>query len=164
MKIAEISLVFKKFNNNSKDNYRAISTLSNFTKFFKSILFMQIERYIQNKFSKYLTGFWKNHNTQNSLLRMIESWKVRLNNGSKVGVIIMDLSKAFDGLNHELLLTKLKAYGLDSNSVTFMKSYLTNRLQRCKINNSFSFSKRGKNLMVSPRIYLRSLTFQHLPK
>ena len=50
----------------------------------------------------------------------------------------MDLSNAFDSLNHELLLTKLKAYGLDSNSVSFMKSYLTNRLQRCKINNSFS--------------------------
>ena len=50
----------------------------------------------------------------------------------------MDLSKAFDSLNHELLLTKLKAYGLDINLVTFMKSYLTNRLQHCKINNSFS--------------------------
>ena len=87
---------------------------------------------MQSKFLKYLTGFRKNHNTQNSVLRMIESWKVRLNNGSKVGVIIMDLSKAFDSLNHELLLTKLKAYGLDSNSVTFMKSYLTNRLQCCK--------------------------------
>ena len=49
----------------------------------------------------------------------------------------MDLSKAFDSLNHELLLAKLKAYGLDNNSVNFMKSYLTNRLQRCKINNSF---------------------------
>ena len=50
----------------------------------------------------------------------------------------MDLSKAFDSLNHELLLAKLKAYGLDSNSVSFMKSYLTKRLQRCEINNSFS--------------------------
>ena len=40
--------------------------------------------------------------------------------------------------NHKLLITKLKAYGLDSNSLTFMKEYLTNRLQRCKINNSFS--------------------------
>ena len=86
---------------------------------------------MQNKFSKYLTGFWKNHNIQNSRLRMIESWKVRLNNGSKVGVIMTDLSKAFDCLSLELLLAKLKAY-------TFMKSSLTNRLQRCKINNSFS--------------------------
>ena len=56
---------------------------------------------------------------------MIEPWKVRLNNGSKVEVITMDLTKAFDSLNHDLLVEKLKAYGLDSNSVTFMKSYLT---------------------------------------
>ena len=130
MKIAEISPVFKKIDNTSKNNYRPISTLSNFIKLFESILFTQLNRYMQIYFSKYLTGFRKNHNTQNSLLRMIESWKVRLNNGSKVGVIIMDLSKAFDSLNHELLLAKLKAYGLDSSSVTFMKNYLTNRLQR----------------------------------
>ena len=50
----------------------------------------------------------------------------------------MDLSKAFDRLNHELLLTKLKAYGLHSNSVNLMKSYLTNRLQLSKINNTFT--------------------------
>ena len=108
MKIAETSPVFKRLDITSKDNYRPISTLSNFTKLFGSILFTQLNRYMENKFSKYLTGFRKNHNTQNSLLRMTESWKVRLNNGSKVGVIIMDLSKAFDSLNHELLLTKLK--------------------------------------------------------
>ena len=54
-------------------------------------------------------GFRKNHNTQNSFLRMIESWKIRLSNESKVGVIIMDLFKAFDSLKHELLLAKLKA-------------------------------------------------------
>ena len=69
-------------------------------------------------------GFWKNHTTQYSLLRKIESWKVRLNNGSKVELIIMDLFKAFDSLNHELLLAKLGVYGLNSSSVTFMKSYL----------------------------------------
>ena len=94
---------------------------------------------------------------------MTESWKFRLSNESKVGVIIMDLSKAFGSLNHELLLTKLKAYGLDSNSVTLMKSYLTNRLLRCKINNSFS--EWGESTSWCPtRIYFRSLAFQHLPK
>ena len=61
----------------------------------------------------------------------------------------MDLSKAFDSLNHELLLAKLKTYGLDSNSVSFMKSYLTNRLQRSKTNNSFS--KWGKVLNGIPK-------------
>ena len=124
---------FKNLDNTSKDILRPISTLSNITK-----LFTQLDRCTQNKFSKYLAGFGKNHNTVNSFSRMIESWKVRLNNGSKVGVIIMDLSKAFDSLNHWLLLAKFKAYNLDSNLLTFMKSYLTKRSQRCKINSSFS--------------------------
>ena len=73
MKIAEISSVFKKLDNTSIDNYRPISTLSNFTKLFESILFKQLNRYIQNRFSNHLTGFRKNSNTQNSLLSMIES-------------------------------------------------------------------------------------------
>ena len=69
---------------------------------------------------------------------MIESCQVRLNDGSKVGVIITDLFKAFVSLHHELLLARFKAHSLNNNSVTFMRSYLTNRLQRCKINNSLS--------------------------
>ena len=116
MKVAEISPVFKKLDNISKDNYRPISTLSNFAKLFENIIYSQLNDYMENKFSKYLTGFHKNHSTQNSLLRMIESSKVKLNNWSKVGVIIMDLLKAFDSLNHALLLAKLEAYGLDNNA------------------------------------------------
>ena len=90
MKVDEISAVFKKLDNNVKVNYRSISTLSNFAKLFESIIHSQLNDYMENKFSKYLTGFRKNHNTQNSLLRMIESWKAKINNKSKVGVIIMD--------------------------------------------------------------------------
>ena len=70
---------------------------------------------MENKFSKYFTGFRKNLNTQNSLLL-----------------------KTFDSLNCDLLLAKLEAYDFDNNAVTFVRSYLTNRLQCCKINNSFS--------------------------
>ena len=58
MKIAEITPVF---DNTSKDNYRPISTRSNFTKLFESLIFTQLNRYMQDKFSKYLTGFRKNH-------------------------------------------------------------------------------------------------------
>ena len=132
----KLAQFFKKLYSTSKDNYRTVSTFSNFTKLFESILFWQLNSCMQ-KFS-YLMGFWKNHNTQNSPLGTIKSSKLRLNNGSKVGVIIMNLSKVFDSLNHKLILKKLSAYGLDNNSVTFMRSYFTNRSQRCKINNFFS--------------------------
>ena len=98
---------------------------------------------MENKFSKYLSGFRKNHNTQNSLLRMIESWKAKLNNGSNVKVIIMELSKAIDSLNHDLLLAKLETYGLDNNAVNFMRSYLTNRFQHCRINTLFRRATRN---------------------
>ena len=69
---------------------------------------------------------------------MIEKWKTKLNNGCKIGAIIMDLSKAFDTLNHDLLLSKLCAYGFCSKSINFLKSYLSDRKQRCKIGDRFS--------------------------
>ena len=68
---------------------------------------MNVNEYLGNIFAKYLTGFKTNRNTQNSLLRMIEFCKTRLSNGSKMGVTVMDLSKAFDSRNSEMLQTKL---------------------------------------------------------
>ena len=67
---------------------------------------------------------------------MVETWKTKLNMGHKVGVIYMDLSKAFDSLNHELLIAKLKCYGVDQNAVEFFRSYFSNLSRSCKINNT----------------------------
>ena len=68
--------------------------LSFFQKCLKSY-FEQINDYMQSKFSKHLTGFRKNHSTQNALLVMIEKWKTIFNKNLKVGALFMDLSKAF---------------------------------------------------------------------
>ena len=87
--------------------------LSTFSKVFEKLLFEQINDHMQSKFSKHLTGFCKNHSTQNALLVMIEKWKTILNKKLKVGALFMDLSKAFDTLDHSLLLAKLIAYSFE---------------------------------------------------
>ena len=69
---------------------------------------------------------------------MLERWKASLDKGKYVGAIFMDLSKAFDTINHDLLLAKLKAYGFSHNALAFMLSYLKNRSHRVNINNNFS--------------------------
>ena len=69
---------------------------------------------------------------------MIEKWKKSLDDKEYSGVVFMDLSKAFETINHDLLIAKLDAYGFDKATLKLMKSYLTNRWQRTKINTSFS--------------------------
>ena len=69
---------------------------------------------------------------------MLELWKEALDKGKSVGATFMDLSKAFDTLNHDLLITKLEAYGFSENSLNHIQSYLRNRLQRTNVNNNFS--------------------------
>ena len=69
---------------------------------------------------------------------MIENCKSNLNKANKIVAIFMDLSKACDTLYHFLLIVRLEAYGFDSLSLEFMKHYLANRKQRCKVGNCFS--------------------------
>ena len=93
---------------------------------------------MRDKLSKLLTGFRKNHSTQDCLMSMLEMWKNTLDKGGYVSAIFMDLSKAFDTLNHNLLIAKLGAYGFERDSLSFMKSYLKDRQQRVRVNNNFS--------------------------
>ena len=69
---------------------------------------------------------------------MIENWKSNLNIGKRIGTILMDLPQVFDILDHSRLIAKLEAYGFNSLSLEFMKNYVTNRKQRCKVENCFS--------------------------
>ena len=138
LKLADITPIFKKKDNLNKENYRPISILSHLSKVFERILHKQIDSFMKNEFSPYLCGFRENHNAQYLLLKMIENWKKQLDNGEKVGVIFMDLSKAFHTINHSLLLARLKAYGFSNQALRLLQSYLCNRFQRCIINGSFS--------------------------
>ena len=108
------------------------------SKVFERLLYKQIETFMNNKLSIKLSGFRKNYNTQYCLTYMLEKWKNTLDKGKHVGAVFMDLSKAFDTINHDLLIAKLEAYGFSTNALLFMLSYLKNRSQRVSINSSFS--------------------------
>ena len=84
---------------NDKQNYRPVRTLSNLSKVVEKLIYSQIYTYMSDKFSKNLTGFRKNHNTQHALLNMIENWKSNLDKGNKIGPVFMNLSKAFGTLD-----------------------------------------------------------------
>ena len=86
----------------------------------------------------YLCGYRKGYNAQHTFILMILKWKVSLHKNGYAGAILMDLSKAFGCLNHDLLLAKLHAYGFSAEAVRTIRSYLKNRWQRTKINTSFS--------------------------
>ena len=85
-----------------------------------------------------ITGFRKSHGTQNSLVIMLEQWKRAYDKGEYISVLFMDPSKAYDAINHGVLITKLKAYGFSKEAPKLMKSYLKNRKQKVQINNKFS--------------------------
>ena len=98
----------------------------------------QICPYQNNFFSKYQCGFRKGFNAQHCLILMIEKWCQSLDSGGQAAAVSTDLSKAFDCIDHELLIAKLNAYRFDNSSLTFIYSYLSERKQRTKINSSFS--------------------------
>ena len=85
-----------------------------------------------------ITGFRKSHGTRNSLVVMLEKWKRALDKEEYVSTLFMDLSKAFDTINHDLLIAKLEAYGFFKEALKLMKSYLYNRKQNMQIKNKFS--------------------------
>ena len=93
---------------------------------------------MKDKLSKCFSGFKKSHGIQHLLVTMHEKWKKAFDKGEYVSALFMDLSKAFDTINHDLLLAKLKAYGFSLNAVKLMYSYLKSRKQQVQINNKFS--------------------------
>ena len=137
-KLADISPIFKNNLKNFKGNYRPVSILSALSKIFEKLIFHQIDKYMMDKLSIYLCGFRKGMSAQNCLLFMIEKWRKSLDKTGKCGVLLTDLSKAFDCLLHDLLIAKLHAYGFDYISLKLIHTYLTGRLQRVRVNASFS--------------------------
>ena len=138
LKNADLTPVFKKGDRQNKCNYRPVSILPPLSKVFERIMFSQVNEYMNSKLSIYLCGFRKNMSAQNCILLMLEKFRKCLDNRGSCGVLLTDLSKAFDCLNHDLLIAKLYAYGFDHNSLKLINSYLSGRLQRVRVNSKYS--------------------------
>ena len=102
------------------------------------------------------------YSTQHALTSLIEKWRCMLDKKGFAGAMLMDLSKAFDTIDHNLLIAKLNAYGFSKSALRLIKSYLTNRWQRTKINTSFS-SWTELLLGVPQGSGIRSNFIQYLP-
>ena len=134
LKLADISPIFKKLENTSVTNYRPISILPIASKIFERIMQKQTNNFIEKHLSPHLCGYRKGYNCQYAILTMIERWKMSVDNKGFAGGVLIDLSKAFDTINHQLLIAKLYAYGFNKDALQLILSYLNNRWHRTKIN------------------------------
>ena len=94
--------------------------------------------FLDSKLSQHLCGFRKGFSSQYALLNLLYNWQKCLAKKGKVGAVLMDLSKAFDCLPHDLLIAKMEAYGFGIKSLRFLFSYLSNRKHRVRISSYVS--------------------------
>ena len=100
-------------------------------------MFKQIGDFMENVFSKFQCGIRNGYSTQQCLNAIIEKWNSATDEGKSFGELLTDFSKAFDCLPHEVSIAKLHAYGFSLAALRLARSYLFNRKQRTKINESF---------------------------
>ena len=116
------------------NNYRPISLLPCVSKIFERVLFNQLYEYFDRNdlLTQHQYGFRKNHSTEFAAMELIDRVANLLELGKIPFNLYIDLSKAFDVLNHEILLSKLEFYGLNELTIKLIKNYLGNRSQFCQ--------------------------------
>ena len=107
LKHADVKPVFKKDDKTDTENYRPISILPTLSKVYERFVYNQIYRYFDKQFSKFQCGFRKGFNAQHCLTTIIEKWQRSVDGGGQAGAPLTDVSKAFDCIDHELLMAKL---------------------------------------------------------
>lgn len=140
-KSAVITPVLKKEPKTSLDNYRPVSVLPVVVKIFEKLIHRQLYDYLMenNILSANQFGFRPHHSTQDVLVSIVEKWRKSLDSDDLVGALFVDLSKAFDMVDHDILLRKLWSYGVVGDEHAWFRSYLvSNRRQIVRINKEVS--------------------------
>ena len=139
-KYTKVIPLHKKLSQLEPKNYRPVAILSPLSKILEKVAYQQIYDYFSlNKlFHPNLHGYRKNRSTQTALLQLYDKWVKSAASGQVSGVVLIDLSAAFDLVDPELLIKKLKIYGLDGCFLTWIDSYLRDRHQAVWIDHVFS--------------------------
>ena len=98
-------------------NYRPVSILNAFSKIYEKVIKNQLASYLDKYFSPFISAYRKSYSTQQVLIRLLEEWREKLDKNFIVGAVLMDLSKAFDCIPHDLIISKLAAYGFKAGKV-----------------------------------------------
>ena len=140
MKKAIVRPLFKKEDKEKPENYRPVSILPIVSKVFERSATNQLMNYLeeQNKLTNTQHAYRRSHSTVTCLADLVDEIRRRRDRNETVGVIGMDLSKAFDSINHNILQQKLIEIGIGPNVITWMISYLKDRQQQVKFNNIIS--------------------------
>ena len=140
LKIAKVVPIFKSGGKDSMDNYRPISLLNCFSKIIEKIICTRFTDFLDtnNLISSSQYGFRKKHSTTHPLLHFINHVSTALDKKLHTIAIFCDLRKAFDTVNHKILLSKLSKLGVRGNELLWFKDYLSNRKQLVHLNGSNS--------------------------
>ena len=145
LKTANVIPLFKSGNPEMFNNYRPVSILSTISKIFKRIMYTRIigfaGTWLYSFFVKSQFGFRKDHSTYMPLLVLVDDIVNALDSREWAVGVSLDFSKAFDTVNHEILLSKLHHYGIRDNAYAWLKSYLCNRTQFVSYNTYKSSEK-----------------------
>ena len=127
LKVVDVSSLYKSSESTCKVNYRPLSVATAISKVFERLLAKQIKSFVATKISNLLCAYRKGHSAQHALIRIIETIRKTLDRKGVAGMILMDLSKAFDCMPHDLLIAKLKAYGFGLQGLRLIANYLSDR-------------------------------------
>ena len=140
LKVAKVIPIHKKYETHIPGNYRPISLLSIFNKILERLMHKRLYSYL-TKFKilyEFQFGFREGHSTIFALSEIIDNIRSELEKGNHVLGTYLDLSKAFDTVNHDILLYKLNYYGIRGHVLDWFRSYLTNRKQVTYVNGTYS--------------------------
>ena len=142
MKLAKVFPLHKGSAKTNPSNYRPISVIPVIAKVFERIVYDQLYCYLitNNLINKYQSGFRSLHSTVTALLDATNEWYINIDSDLITAVIFLDLAKAFDTVDHNILLQKFDFYGLDQDTLSWFYSYLSDRKQRCFVNGVLSDS------------------------